>query len=40
MLKSLKRVIQEGKEKYKIPRSVRDLLPVDTIWIDGIFKSG
>ena len=40
MLKSLKRVIQEGKEKYKIPRSVRDLLPVDTIWMDGIFKSG
>ena len=40
MLKTLKRIIQERKEKYRIPRSVRDLIPIDTIWKDGIFKRG
>lgn len=40
MLKTLKRIIQENKEKYRIPRNVRDLIPIDTIWKDGIFKRG
>ena len=29
--------IMTGKEKYQIPRSVQDLIPVRTIWEDGIF---
>ena len=40
MLKTIKRIIQEQKEKYRIPRSVRDLIPIDIIWKDGIFKRG
>ena len=39
MMKTLKRIIQEGKEKYRIPRHVRDLIPIDAIWKDGIFKA-
>ena len=38
MLKSLKRIFQESREKYRIPRSVRDLIPIDALWKDGIFK--
>ena len=40
MMKNLKRILQEGKEKYRIPRNVRDLIPVHVIWKDGIFKTG
>lgn len=38
MLKTLKRIFKEGKEKYRIPKNVRDLIPIDALWKDGIFK--
>lgn len=28
---------KQEKEKYKIPRSVQDTIPIKTIWKDGIF---
>ncbi len=31
--------IMTGKEKYRIPHSVQDLIPVRRIWEDGIFLS-
>ena len=40
MLKSLKTILKQDKEKYKIPRSVRDVIPIECIWKDGIFKTG
>ena len=40
MLKSLKTILKQDKEKYKIPRSVRDIIPIECIWKDGIFKTG
>ena len=40
MLKAIKKFLQDGKEKYKVPRSVRDLIPINCIWKDGIFRSG
>ena len=40
MLKTIKRLIQQEKEKFRIPRRVQDLIPINCIWKDGIFRSG
>ena len=40
MLKSIKRLFAQEKEKYRVPRKVQDLIPIDCIWKDGIFRSG
>ena len=37
MLKALKRLFQQEKEKYRIPRKVQDLIPINCVWKDGIF---
>lgn len=38
MLKTLKMISRQEKEKLKVPRSVQDLIPVRTVYPDGIFK--
>ena len=40
MLKAIKMFLQDEKEKYRIPRKVQDLIPINCIWKDGIFRSG
>lgn len=40
MIKSLKAAIQQEREKYRVPRRVQDLIPIQRIWNDGIFQSG
>lgn len=40
MLKTLKNVLKTDKEKYKVPRSVQDHIPIRTIYEDGILKVG
>ena len=40
MIKTLKTIMRQEKEKYKIPRKVQDIIPIQCIWKDGIFKSG
>ena len=40
MLKSIKKLLAQEKEKYRIPRKVQDLIPIDCIWKDGIFRTG
>ena len=40
MLKSIKKLMAQEKEKYRIPRKVQDLIPIDCIWKDGIFRYG
>ena len=40
MLKSIKKLLTQEKEKYRIPRKVQDLIPIDCIWKDGIFRTG
>ncbi|MBQ9298837.1 MAG: ATP-binding protein [Clostridia bacterium] len=40
MLKTLKKIFKLDKEKFKIPRSVQDIIPVKAIWEDGIFLVG
>ncbi|MDL2300134.1 TraE family protein [Clostridiaceae bacterium OttesenSCG-928-D20] len=31
---------REDKERYSIPRSVQDVIPIKTIWDDGVFEVG
>ena len=40
MLKTVKRIIKQHKEKYRVPKSVHDYIHVDEIWNDGIFRKG
>ena len=40
MIKTLHNVLKQDKERFRIPRSVQDIIPIKTIWNDGIFKVG
>ena len=40
MIKTLTNVLKQDKEKFEVPRKVQDLIPVDTIWPDGILLTG
>ena len=40
MIKSLKTMLAHDKEKYTVPKTVHDYIPVTSIWADGIFKCG
>ena len=40
MMKSIRSLIRQDREKYVIPRQVRDVIPVQQIWEDGIFHAG
>ena len=38
MIKSFERIKKQNKERIKVPRTVQDTIPVDTIYKDGIFR--
>ena len=40
MINSIKAILAQDKEKFKVPRKVQDLIPIKNIWPDGIFKVG
>ena len=40
MIKSIRTIMRQDKERYRIPRRVQDVIPIDCIWPDGIFKDG
>ena len=40
MIKTLVRSIKQEKEKFRIPHSVQDVIPIRRIWPDGIFQAG
>ena len=40
MVKSYERHKKLREEKYKVPRSVQDIIPINTIYKDGIFSKG
>ena len=40
MLKSLQTIIKQDKEKFKVPKGVQDVIPIRTIWENGIFLVG
>lgn len=40
MIKTLTTTFKQDKEKFRVPRGVQDIIPVQTIYDDGIFKVG
>ena len=40
ILKTLSRSIKLDREKFQIPRSVQQIIPIRRIWPDGIFQLG
>lgn len=40
MIKALKNLLKQDKERYSVPRKVQDVIPVQRIWKDGIFQVG
>ena len=40
MIKTLNNTLKQDKEKYLVPKKVQDMIPVRTIYPDGIFVSG
>lgn len=40
MIKTLTRSIRLEKEKFRIPHSVQDVIPIRRIWPDGVFQAG
>ena len=40
MMRSIKSILREDKERYTVPRRVQDVIPVRRIWNDGIFMVG
>ena len=40
MIKTIKTMSKQEKERYTVPRKVQDVIPVRRIWPDGIFLTG
>ena len=40
MIKTLQNIMSQDKEKFVIPKSVQHVIPIQTIWNDGVFKIG
>lgn len=40
MIKTLKTITKQEKEKFKVPRKIHQIIPIDTIYNDGIFQVG
>lgn len=40
MIKSIKTIMRQDRVAYYIPRRVQDVIPIQSIWPDGIFKVG
>lgn len=40
MIKTLRNIFKQDKEKFTIPNSVQQAIPVQAIWQDGIFQVG
>lgn len=40
MIKTLRTLFKEDKEKFVVPKSVQHVIPIKTVWEDGIFLVG
>ncbi len=37
MIKTLRTIFKQDKEKFRIPRSVQQVIPIQAVWADGVF---
>ena len=40
MIKTLSNILKQDREAFVIPKKVQDMIPIQTIWPDGIFLNG
>lgn len=40
MIKSFSKLKKQNKEEFRIPKTTQDMIPIDTVYKDGIFKIG
>ena len=40
VIKTLNQAMKMDREKFKVPKSVQEALPIQRIWQDGIFQVG
>lgn len=40
MIKSLQTMLKMDQERFEVPRSVQDMIPIRSVWPDGIFQVG
>lgn len=40
MIKTLKNLFKQDKEKFVVPKSVQSIILINTIWEDGVFLLG
>ena len=40
MMKTLAQIFKRDKDKFRIPKSAQDIIPVKALWLDGIFLVG
>lgn len=40
MIKTLRNLFKQDKEKFAVPKSVQDVIPITTVYDDGIFRIG
>ena len=40
MIKTLQQALKMDRERFKVPRSVQQAIPIRRIWPDGVFQSG
>ena len=40
MIRSIKAIMKQDQERYRVPRKVHNTIPIQCIWKDGIFKVG
>ena len=38
LIKTLSQTLKQDKEKFKVPRSAQQAIPIRKIWPDGIFQ--
>ena len=40
MIKTLQNTLKQDKERFTVPKSVQDIIPICRIWPDGVFQFG
>ena len=40
MIKTLQNTLKQDRERYSVPKSVQDTIPIRRLWQDGVFQFG
>lgn len=40
MIKTLNSILKQDRERFKVPRSIQQAVPIEAVWGDGIFQVG